>query len=146
MYTVLNRHSSLVLFFVAIFLGVRFVNDRVILIVLRALQDIGTSLRIPSALNLLAQLFPDPSEQARAVGLFGATSAICNGKFSLSDCGIVANGDYTVVLGNIVGSILVQHASRRWIFRLIAIIFLSLSATCLYSIPPVPSHEDTKVS
>ena len=68
-------------FFGAISLGAGFVNDRIVLIVLRALQGIGASLTIPSALNLLVQLFPDPSEQARAIGLFGATAAIGNGEF-----------------------------------------------------------------
>ncbi|KAG8697008.1 hypothetical protein FRC08_006787 [Ceratobasidium sp. 394] len=68
-------------FFGAVSLAGGFVNDRIVLIVLRALQGIGASSTIPSALSLLVQMFPEPAEQARAIGLFGATAAIGNGSF-----------------------------------------------------------------
>ncbi|KAG8746848.1 hypothetical protein FRC10_003370 [Ceratobasidium sp. 414] len=115
-------------FFGAVSLGGGFVNDRIVLIVLRALQGIGASLTIPSALSLLVQMFPEPAEQARAIGLFGATAAIGN------------------VLGTMVGAIFVQYASWRWIFWLIAMTALPIAATCVYLIPTTPRHEDAKVS
>ncbi|KAG8720151.1 hypothetical protein FRC09_010038 [Ceratobasidium sp. 395] len=115
-------------FFGAISLGGGFVNDRIVLIVLRALQGIGASLTIPSALSLLVQLFPEPAEQARAIGMFGATAAIGN------------------VLGTMVGAIFVQYASWRWIFWLIAMIALPIAAACILLIPTVPSHDGAKVS
>ncbi|KAF8603294.1 hypothetical protein BDV93DRAFT_579879 [Ceratobasidium sp. AG-I] len=65
-------------FFGAISLGRSFLNDLIVLVVLRALQRIGASLAIPSTLNLSVQLFPDPSEQARAICLFGGTVAVGN--------------------------------------------------------------------
>ncbi|QRW17197.1 major facilitator superfamily transporter [Rhizoctonia solani] len=77
-------------FFGLISLGGGFINDKIPLLVLRALQGIGASLTIPSSLNLIIQLFPDPQEQSRAIGLFGAMGAIGN------------------VLGTIVGAVLVN--------------------------------------
>ncbi|KAG8772914.1 hypothetical protein FRC12_002826 [Ceratobasidium sp. 428] len=115
-------------FFGAVSLGGGFVNDRIVLIVLRALQGIGASLTIPSALNLLVQMFPEPAEQARAIGMFGATAAIGN------------------VLGTMVGAIFVQYASWRWIFWLLAIIALPIAAACVLLIPTTPSREGTKAS
>ncbi|KAG9110293.1 hypothetical protein FRC07_008204 [Ceratobasidium sp. 392] len=115
-------------FFGAVSLGGGFVNDRIVLIVLRALQGIGASLTIPSALSLLVQMFPEPAEQARAIGMFGATAAIGN------------------VLGTMVGAIFVQYASWRWIFWLIAMIALPIAAACILLIPTTPSHEGAKVS
>ncbi|KAF8599786.1 MFS general substrate transporter [Ceratobasidium sp. AG-I] len=115
-------------FFGAVSLGAGFVNDRIVLIVLRALQGIGASLTIPSALNLIVQTFPDPSEQVRAIGFFGAAAATGN------------------VLGTLVGAILVQYASWRWVFWFIALIALPIAASCVYLIPKTPSHEGTKAS
>ncbi|CAE7209578.1 unnamed protein product [Rhizoctonia solani] len=63
-------------------LGGGFVNDKIPLLVLRALQGIGASLTIPASLNLIVQMFPDPREQSRAIGLFGATGATGNAVLS----------------------------------------------------------------
>lgn len=43
----------------------------------------AASLTIPSALTLLVNLFPDPAEQARAIGVFGGCGAIGNGEHGL---------------------------------------------------------------
>ncbi|KAB5592439.1 MFS-type transporter [Ceratobasidium theobromae] len=66
-------------FFGLMSLGGGFVNGKIPLLVLRALQGIGASLTIPSSLNLIVQQFPDPNEQSRAIGLFGAMGATGNG-------------------------------------------------------------------
>ncbi|KAG9092918.1 hypothetical protein FRC06_011738, partial [Ceratobasidium sp. 370] len=115
-------------FFRAISLRGGFVNDCIVLIVLQALQGIGASLTIPSALSLLVQMFPEPAEQARVIGLFGATAAIGN------------------ILGTMVGAIFVQYVSWQWIFWLITMIVLLIAAVCIYLIPTTPHHKDTKVS
>jgi MFS family permease len=86
-------------------LGAGFSSDKVVLIVLRALTGIGTSgcfdvciahfldsgsnvplmsntaaaLTIPSALTLIVNIFPEPLEQARAIGLFGGCGCVGNG-------------------------------------------------------------------
>ena len=45
----------------------------------------ASAMTIPSALTLLVNVFPDPLQQARAIGLFGG-------------CGAVAGGEKTVYL------------------------------------------------
>ncbi|KAF8677372.1 Major Facilitator Superfamily [Rhizoctonia solani] len=115
-------------FFGLISLGGGFINDKIPLLVLRALQGIGASLTIPSSLNLIIQLFPDPQEQSRAIGLFGAMGAIGN------------------VLGTIVGAVLVEYTSWRWIFWLIAIIAVPISVICIILIPKTAQNKENKKS
>lgn len=55
-----------------------FANNKITLIVLRALGGVTASLTIPSALTLLVNVFPEPVEQARAIGVFGGCGAIGN--------------------------------------------------------------------
>ncbi|CAE6446291.1 unnamed protein product [Rhizoctonia solani] len=113
-------------FFGLISLGGGFINDKIPLLVIRALQGIGASLTIPSSLNLIIQLFPDPNEQSRAIGLFGAMGAIGN------------------VLGTIIGAILVEYTSWRWIFWLIAIIAVPISIISTILIPKTARNEENK--
>ena len=115
-------------FFGLMSLGSGFINDKIPLLVLRALQGIGASLTIPSSLNLIVQMFPDPNEQSRAIGLFGAMGAIGN------------------VLGTIVGAILVEYASWRWIFWVITIIAVPIAITCTILIPKTPRNEENAKS
>ncbi|KAF8605943.1 MFS general substrate transporter [Ceratobasidium sp. AG-I] len=115
-------------FFGLISLGGGFANDKITLLILRALQGIGASLTIPSSLNLIVQMFPDPQEQSRAIGLFGAIGAIGN------------------VLGTIIGAILVEYASWSWIFWLIALLAVPISISCVVLIPKTPRKLENKKS
>lgn len=45
---------------------------------LRAVSGAFASLTIPSALNLIVRVFPEPLEQSRAVAAFGASGTIGN--------------------------------------------------------------------
>ncbi|KAI6042099.1 major facilitator superfamily domain-containing protein [Pisolithus marmoratus] len=98
-------------------LGAGFVDDKVILIVLRALSGIASGMTIPSALTLLVHVFPDPVEQARAIGIFGG-------------CGAVAD-----VLGFLVGAMFVQWTSYRWTFWLAGIVAVPAGLTSMLIIP-----------
>ncbi|KAG8734428.1 hypothetical protein FRC12_018535, partial [Ceratobasidium sp. 428] len=116
------------IFFGTISLGAGFVNGRIVLIVLRALQGIGASLTIPSALGMLVQIFPEPTEQARAISMFAASAAIGN------------------ILGTIIGALFVQYASWRWVFWIIAVVALPIAIACIFLIPTTPRRDDTKAS
>ncbi|QRV97382.1 major facilitator superfamily transporter [Ceratobasidium sp. AG-Ba] len=116
------------LFFGATSLGAGFLNNRIALLVLRALQGIGASHTIPSALSMIVQMFPEPHKQQRAIGLFGASGAIAN------------------VLGTIVGALLVQYASWRWIFWLIAIVSIPAATACIFLIPKTTGRKGAKLS
>ncbi|PCH34679.1 MFS general substrate transporter, partial [Wolfiporia cocos MD-104 SS10] len=73
---------------------------------------------IPSALSLLVNVFVDPTEQARALGVFGG-------------CGAVGN-----VLGLIIGAIFVQYASWSWVFWFVAMVAFPIAGICLLLVPP----------
>ncbi|KAH9895729.1 MFS general substrate transporter [Cubamyces lactineus] len=105
--------------------GAGFVTSKIPLIVLRALSGIAASMTIPSALTLLVNVFTEPVEQARAIGVFGG-------------CGAVGN-----VLGLIIGAIFVQYASWPWVFWFVALVALPISAICILLIPAQePRLED----
>ncbi|KAG1841900.1 major facilitator superfamily domain-containing protein [Suillus subalutaceus] len=95
-----------------------FVNDTIPVIILRALSGIASSMTIPSALTLLVDVFPEPLEQARAIGLFGG-------------CGGVAN-----VLGLMIGAMFAEWASYHWVFWFTAIVAVPVALTCVFIIPP----------
>lgn len=45
---------------------------------------LAAAMTIPSALTLLVNVFVEPTEQARAIGIFGGCGAVGNGKLALS--------------------------------------------------------------
>lgn len=63
-------------------LGCGFVHDRIAMFILRALAGIGAALTVPSALSLIVEWFPNPSEQAQGIALFGGSGALGNGEES----------------------------------------------------------------
>ncbi|KAH8105285.1 MFS general substrate transporter [Cristinia sonorae] len=94
-----------------------FMKDKIALIVIRALCGIAASLTIPSSLTLIVNLFPDPSQQARAIGMFGG-------------CGALGN-----ISGIFLGAIFVQFASWRWVFWFVSLIAIPVAAVCIFLIP-----------
>ncbi|KAH8105286.1 MFS general substrate transporter [Cristinia sonorae] len=98
-------------------LAAGFVKAKIALIVIRALSGIAASLTIPSALTLLVNVFPDPTEQARAIGVFGG-------------CGAIGN-----ISGIILGAIFVQYADWRWVFWFVALIAIPVAGLCVVLIP-----------
>ncbi|KIJ67200.1 hypothetical protein HYDPIDRAFT_127048 [Hydnomerulius pinastri MD-312] len=97
--------------------GAGFVNDKIAIIILRALSGIASAMTIPSALTLLVKVFPDPLQQARAIGIFGG-------------CGAVAN-----VLGLLIGAMFVQWASFHWVFWFVGLVAAPVALGCLFIIP-----------
>ncbi|KAH7915495.1 major facilitator superfamily domain-containing protein [Hygrophoropsis aurantiaca] len=105
--------------------GAGFVKDKIIIIILRALIGIASAMTIPSALTLLVNVFPDPLEQARAIGIFGG-------------CGAVAN-----VLGLLIGAFFVQFASYHWVFWFVALVAAPVALGCVFIIPPQQENLDS---
>lgn len=50
---------------------VSFMTDKYAFFVLRALSGVAASFTIPSALNMIVQMYPDRTEQAAKLALFG---------------------------------------------------------------------------
>ncbi|KAG2141136.1 major facilitator superfamily domain-containing protein [Suillus bovinus] len=110
-----------------------FVNATVPFLILRAMAGIASAMTIPSALKLLVKVFPDPLEQARAVGFFAG-------------CGAVANGEHLayrkptlmvlyIVSGLVIGAMFVQWASYHWVFWSVACAAFPVALVCIFMIP-----------
>ncbi|KAF8552681.1 MFS general substrate transporter [Imleria badia] len=98
--------------------GAGFVDNKIAIIILRALMGATSAMTLPSALALLVVMFPEPLEQARAIAVLGG-------------CGAVAD-----VLGLFIGALLVQYASYHWVFWFSAIVAIPVSMACVFIIPP----------
>ena len=68
------------------------------LVAARLAQGLGEALAAPAALGLIALLFTDPRERAKAIGLFGGISGLAG------------------TSGPIVSGALVEYSTWRWIF------------------------------
>ncbi|MEV4111895.1 MFS transporter [Nonomuraea sp. NPDC049695] len=68
------------------------------LIAARAAQGVGAALLTPTALTLITQIFPDPGERGRAVGIWSAAGAL------------------SMALGPITGGFISQHLHWGWIY------------------------------
>ncbi len=88
--------AGIALFAAASLLG-GFAPTSGVLLAARALQGIGAAFAAPSSLALLTTMFREPRERMRAIGLFTAVS--------------VGGG----ALGLIMGGVLTQWASWRWV-------------------------------
>ncbi|KLO16514.1 MFS general substrate transporter [Schizopora paradoxa] len=98
-------------------LGMGRVKNKIGFFVLRAIGGIFSSLTIPSAMHLIVKLFPEPSEQSKAIAVFGATGAVATS------------------LGVVIGAVLVQKASWHWIFYLVTIAAIAIAIASIFLIP-----------
>lgn len=69
-----------------------------VLVAARALQGIGAAMLTPATLAIVTTSYPEPAEQARAIGIWGAVGALA------------------LAVGPVIGGVLTQHASWHWIF------------------------------
>ncbi|THH08639.1 hypothetical protein EW145_g2573 [Phellinidium pouzarii] len=92
-------------------------HNKIALFILRAISGAFASLTIPSALNLIVRVFPDPLEQSRAVATFGGSGSIGN------------------ILGLFIGAIIVQYASWPWIFWFTALLATPAAIVAVFIIP-----------
>jgi EmrB/QacA subfamily drug resistance transporter len=73
-------------------------GDAGLLVAARALQGVGAALVAPASLSLITAHYVEGPRRTRAIGLYGATASI----------GFVA--------GQVIGGVLVQYTTWRWIF------------------------------
>ncbi len=99
------------------------------LLAARALQGIGGALAAPSALALLMTMFQDGQERVRAIGWYTAVS--------------IGGG----AIGLILGGLLVQWASWRWVLFVnvpIGIVVVALARRLLTETPGRNGHFDVR--
>lgn len=88
-------------------------QDPATLVASRFAQGAGEALAAPAALGLIALLFTDPGERAKAIGFFGGVSGAAG------------------TMGPILSGLLVTYASWRWIFFL----NVPVAAAALLAVP-----------
>ena len=96
-----------------------------LLLAARALQGVGAALAAPSSLALLTTMFAEPRERLRAIGLFTAVS--------------VGGG----ALGLIMGGMLTEWASWRWVMFVNVPIGAAVIAVGRAVLPETARHRGT---
>jgi EmrB/QacA subfamily drug resistance transporter len=102
-----------------------FAPSGALLLAARALQGVGAAMAAPSSLALLTTMFSEPRERVRALGLFTAVS--------------VGGG----ALGLIMGGILTEWASWRWVMFVNVPIGLAVIGVGLAVLPETARHRGT---
>ncbi|KAJ7592828.1 major facilitator superfamily domain-containing protein [Mycena floridula] len=95
----------------------------IMMIVLRAIQGIGAAMNTPTAVAMVSTTFPNPKEQSRAYAVYGAVGAVGN------------------VAGFVIGGVLTDRLSWRWVFYLLAIIVIPFAAASWFILPTHENHQ-----
>ncbi|MEW9549634.1 MFS transporter [Nonomuraea sp. NPDC050783] len=89
-----------------------------LLIAARAVQGVGAALLTPTALALIGQIFPDPGERGRAVGVWSATGAL------------------SMALGPVTGGFISENLHWGWIYLLNVPIGVVTAGLALWAVKP----------
>ncbi|OXM77898.1 efflux protein EncT [Cryptococcus neoformans Bt63] len=98
------------------YLIISFMNDQYAFFVLRAISGLLAVMTIPSSINMIIQMYPEPNEQAKKLALFGVAGALAN------TIALVLAGVFLL-------------ASWRWYFRFITIIIAPFSVLAWFLMP-----------
>lgn len=98
-----------------------------VLIASRALQGLGAALVTPTTLALLRTCFPEPKEQAAAVGAWSAVGALA------------------LAVGPLLGGLLSQHAGWHWIFFLNVPVGVATLALGAWAVPAVAAPARRRI-
>ncbi|WOO83271.1 Drug resistance protein [Vanrija pseudolonga] len=110
------------------YLIISFMTNDYAFYVLRALSGLLAVLTVPSSINMIIQMYPEPEEQAKKLGLFGMSGALAN------TIALVLAGAFVT-------------ASWRWYFRFIAILVIPFSVGAWFLMPRTKAvAEDIKGS
>jgi len=103
----------------------------------------ASSMTIPSALTLIVYVFPDPFQQAWAIGLFGGCGAVAAGEEST--CLIIYDGPQELlVFGLLIGAMFVEWASYHWVFWFVAIVAIVVALLACVFVIQLPVVETSR--
>jgi EmrB/QacA subfamily drug resistance transporter len=111
--------AGLLVFVLASLLG-GFATDQAWLITARAVQGVGAAMAAPTALSLVAVIFPEGPPRNRAIAVYSATAIV------------------GIAVGLIAGGLLVTYATWRWVLFVnvpIGLVVAALAATVLPASP-----------
>lgn len=86
----------------------------------RIAQGVGAALLLPGTLAIISRAFPDPAEQARAIGVWAGV------------------GSVALPAGPLLGGLLVDGAGWRWVFLVNVPIVLVAGVVAVRVVPPDP--------
>ncbi|MGP3964436.1 MFS transporter [Nonomuraea sp. 3N208] len=89
-----------------------------VLIAARGVQGVGAALLTPTALALIGQIFPDPGERGRAVGIWSASGAL------------------SMALGPVAGGFISENLHWGWIYLINVPIGLVTFGLALWAVRP----------
>jgi EmrB/QacA subfamily drug resistance transporter len=115
--------AGIVLFTVAS-LACGIANSQVLLVAARAVQGLGGAVVSAVALSLIMNLFTEPAERAKAMGVYGF---VCAGGGSI---------------GVLLGGLLTSQFSWHWIFLVNLPIGIAVYLLCLRLLPAMPGHAE----
>lgn len=93
-------------------------TDGTTLIAARAVQGIGAAFLTPTALSLISQIFPDPAERGRAVGIWSAAGAL------------------SMALGPVTGGFITENLQWGWIYLINVPIGVATIGLALWAVRP----------
>jgi len=103
-------------------------QDPMLLIAARVVQGAGAAIVAPAALSLITTGFPEGPERTRAIGLYGSVASV----------GFVS--------GQVLGGVLVQFTSWRWVFLVNVPVGLIAAALSPSILGPVKTAAKTAVT
>jgi MFS family permease len=106
-------------------------KDPMLLIAARVVQGAGAAIVAPAALSLITTGFPEGPERTRAIGLYGSVASV----------GFVS--------GQVLGGVLVQFTSWRWVFLVnvpVGLIAAALSPSILGPVKTAAKTAATKAA
>ncbi|KAK3905668.1 hypothetical protein C8A05DRAFT_30482 [Staphylotrichum tortipilum] len=99
-----------------------FIPNEIAFDLFRGLQGLGAAANVPTAIGILGTTFPPSKAKNYAFSCYAAGAPL------------------GAVLGNLLGGIIAQFASWKWVFVIIALAAFAISAAALFVIPP-PKKE-----
>ncbi|KAF8533386.1 major facilitator superfamily domain-containing protein [Trichophaea hybrida] len=94
--------------------------------ILRALSGLGAAANVPAAIGILGTSIPPGRTKSYAFAIYSAGAPL------------------GAVCGTFVGGAVTQYASWKWIFHLVAIVSIIISAVAFFIIPPPPPENPHK--
>lgn len=99
---------------------ISFMDNQYAFFVLRAVSALLAVLTIPSAINMIIQMYPEPVQQAKMIGLFSLSAALAN-TLALVLAGVFLLADW------------------RWFFRFVSIVVIPFSIFSWFLMPRAPA-------